>query len=369
MLRSCLVLLAAYAALFVGYSYWLGTVFPSPGKYIGAGIMALITGGSLGAFYNAWVAKREWSLIAAARHALPWMDGRWTAVAGELHPVEEPLIAPFSGQECVMCEYDVTLANRVKTSDGEGTPGSDFVGFLMNPCVVRGAMGDLRLLGFPNLVGFGERLCSSGEAQQNGRTFLQSTEFEDMSGLKMMSVFSAIKAAWTDDDGLVRKNVRLTLKTPQQLYPEAAAQAEGVQQPVRTPEAEFEASAHDATPDDLEDEDDELTEEELAELDAEIDGEIAEERTHYGPAGRLILKEKRVKVGEQVCAFGIYSGEKLGLVPGGLGADRFIKLVRGKPGMIEAESRKRVFQNIVGGVIGLTVVHVGAWFLLQVAPK
>src|SRR4029079_16060833 len=105
-------------------------------------------------------------------------------------------------QECVLCEYDVAMRSRLSSSDGEGKPGSDFAGFLMNPCVVRGSAGDLRLLGFPNMVGFGEQLCTSAEAQQNARTFLVGTEFENMSGPKMMNVFSAIKSAWSDDDGL-----------------------------------------------------------------------------------------------------------------------------------------------------------------------
>jgi hypothetical protein len=56
-------------------------------------------------------------------------------------------------------------------------------------------------------------------------------------------------------------------------------------------------------------------------------------------------------------------------VPGGLGADRFIKLIRGRPDAIEAAARKRVFQNIIGGLLGLAIVHAGAWALIQAAPK
>jgi hypothetical protein len=365
MVRSCLVLLAVYAALFAAYAWWLGTAFPAPGKYIGAGIMALITGGSLGAFYNAWVARREWSLLSAARHSLPWTDGRWTAAVGELHPVGEPLIAPFSGQECVLCEYDAALSSRVQSSSQDGTPGSDFVGFLMNPSVVRSSMGDLRLLGFPNLVGFGERHCTSSEAQLNGRRFLLSTDFENISGLKMISVFSAIKAAWTDDDGLVRKNIRLTSKTPQQLYPEEATATGASTSPVATPEAEWDDNLEE---DDDELDDEELNDEELAELGEDLDDDLDFDTEFHVPE-QLVLKEKRVKVGERVCAFGIYNGQHRGLVPGGLGADRFIKLVRGKPEAIEASARKRVLQNIVGGILGLTIVHAGAWALLQAAPK
>ena len=61
MLRSCLFLLICYALLFVGYAWWLGTMFDPPGQFIGAAVVALIVGGSLGALYNALVAYREWS--------------------------------------------------------------------------------------------------------------------------------------------------------------------------------------------------------------------------------------------------------------------------------------------------------------------
>src|SRR5262245_24914740 len=225
MLRSCLFLLVAYALLFAGYLWWLEKMFDPRGVYIGAAVVALLVGGCLGTLYNARVAYREWSLVAAARHGMPHSDGRWTAVAGEIHPVGEPLKAPFSGEDCVLCEYDVESQHRVSSasSDGDSKPGSDFAGFLMNPCVIRGDQGETRLLGFPNLEGFGERVCKGAEVAANARAFLTGTEFEDFSGLKMVTVFSAIKAAWSDDDGLVRKNIRLGKTTPQSLFPESAA--------------------------------------------------------------------------------------------------------------------------------------------------
>jgi hypothetical protein len=232
-------------------------------------------------------------------------------------------------------------------------------------------VGELRLLGFPNLVGFGERTCYSDEAQQNARAFLLASDFENMSGLKMLSVFSAIKAAWSDDDGLVRKNVRLTSKTPQQLYPDvAAALGNESSWPTRTPEAELDAAVADAADDELDDEDleDELEDDDEL-TDDELEAEDAAQGDQYGLAGRLILKETRVKPGDAVCAFGIYSGDKRGLTPGGLGADHFIKLIRGKPEVIEAEARGRVWKNIVGGILALIVVHAGAYALLLAAPK
>src|SRR5262245_6482552 len=358
MLRSCLFLLAAYALLFVGYAWWLGHMFDPPGQYIGAGVVALLTGGCLGSLYNARVAYREWSLASAARAGLPWIDGRWTAVAGEVHPVGEPLIAPFSGEACVLCEYDVTSRKRADaaSSNENSNPGSDFAGFLMNPCVVRSDMGDVRPLGFPNLDGFGERTCTSGEAADNARRFFTETEFENFSGLKLVTVVSAITGAWSDDDGLVRKNLRLGKTTPSELLPAASApDAAGTasQQPKVESESRDEDLEEDADEDELDDE--------LDDFDDDLDGDSRGEMP--------LLKEKRVKVGEKVCAIGIYSAARGGLIPGGLGADHFIKLIRGRVTDVEQKSRNATFARFFGGLIFLLVVNAAAYGVMLAARR
>jgi hypothetical protein len=346
MLRSCLVLLFFYAALFVTYLWWLSQMFDPPGVWIGAAVVALIAGCCLGALYNSGVAYREWSLISSARHDLPWSDGRWTAVAGEIHPVAEPLVAPFSGAECIMCEYDITRYQRVKAADDKDndTPGSDFTGFLMNPCVVRSRMGDVRLLGFPNLAGFDERTCGGTAAALRAREFLATSQFEDYSGLKLVTVVSAIKDAWTDDDGLVRKNIRLC-----KLPPEAVVPTDLTLDPAEATAAETSSIDEDIDEMDEEDGDDFETD----------DIEPSAERS------LPLLKEKRVAVGEKVCAIGIYDGQKRGLVPGGLGADHFIRLIRGGIDIVESRARNSTFSNLIGGLIGLVVVHAAAYGVMM----
>jgi Ankyrin repeats (3 copies) len=369
MFRACLAMLVVLAALFAGYYWWLSKTFDPPGVWIGAAVMALVAGGSLGALINSRAAYREWSLAAAARHDLPWRDGRWTAVTGLIHPVSEPLLAPFSGEECVLCEYDVASQHRISSAsrDSDGNPGSDFTGFLMNPCVVRTSQGDIRLLGFPNLVGFGERTIMGYAAVLRAYDFMTTSEFENYSGLKLVSVISAITDAWRDDDGLVRKNLRLGKTQPAELFPvtlkqyiaslppEAtqptgqAAASEGLDQ-------EEENDLAGEADDDLDDElDDDLEDQLDDELDDDLDDDDSPEMA--SPPDIPLLKEKRVKVGDQVCAIGIYSGEKRGLVPGGLGADRFIKLVRGTIANVEREARNSTFGRLIGGLVGLVLVH------------
>ena len=353
MLRACLMMLALYAALFAGYYWWIGPQFDPPWVYVGVGVVALITCGCLGALINARMFYRDWSVLTAARQNSPWRDGQWTAVAGEIHPLLEPLTAPFSGEECVMCEYDVASQLRVANSSGHGNPGSDFAGFLMNPCVVRSASGDMRLLGFPNLNEFAERRCDSYAAAANAREYLRICKFEDYSGLKMVSVIGAIVDAWQDDDGLVRKNLRLGKAQPLDLFPQALQEDLNKLPASPPPAAEI-------PPEDEDEEDEDFDDDDFDEddFDKEDGGPHLTERIP-------ILKEKRVKVGEKVCAIGIYSQARGGLTPGGLGVDKFIKLMRGNLDTAIGKARGSVFSHLIGAFIGLVVVHAATYGVLM----
>jgi hypothetical protein len=385
MLRACLATLVVLGALFGLYYWWLSKQFDPPGVYIGAVIMALVAGGSLGALINSGVSYREWSLASAARHDLPWRDGRWTAAAGTIHPVGEPVIAPFSGEECVLCEYDVADSQRVANRSDDSNPGSDFTGFLMNPCVVRTNQGDIKVLGFPNLSDFGERTLDGPEVASNARAFLLSADFEDYSGLKMVSIVSAIKEAWNDEDGYVRKNVRLTKSSPESLFPPGHDEQPELPAPADTAAdpggmlPEIDAALpmrNQAVPpgdnlvrgtldeeDHLNEMDEDFDEDEFDDdLDEDLDDDLSDDAL---PSGLPLLKERRVKVGERVCAIGIYNEQQRGLVPGGLGADRFVKLVRGDLGKVEREARGATYGRLIGGFVGLVLVHAVAYGIVM----
>ena len=64
-----------------------------------------------------------------------------------------------------------------------------------------------------------------------------------------------------------------------------------------------------------------------------------------------------MKVGEQVCAIGIYNAFKQGLVPGGLGADHFIKLVRGKLEQVERTARSTMLSRLFGHSFAVVTDH------------
>ena len=234
----------------------------------------------------------------------------------------------------------------------------------MNGCVIRSQMGEVRLLGFPSLVGFGERVCDSASAVANARQFLTTIPLEDISGLKLVTIFSAIKAAWTDDDGLVSKNLKLTKKSPEELFSSSGEPSVESESP-----DDNTAEEDDVDEEGFDDEefDTELNEEPDEDLDLKVDDDDEDLRP-----GIPLLKERRVKVGENVCAIGVYSGDRRGLIPGGLGADHFIKLIRGKPEKIEGQSRTSVLAHVFGGIVGLIVLHliaIGVMAAAKYDPK
>lgn len=343
MLRGCLFSLALYAILAAAYFVWLDAVFERPESYVGAGVAALLVLGCVGALVNSAAALRTWSLASSAVRGAPPRDGRLTAIAGSIHPVGAPLRAPFSGEACVVCEYDLTSAERLAGAEDRSNAGSDFAGFLMNPCVLRSRAGEVRLLGYPLLEGFDEDWRPTYTAALNARQFLSSTQFEDRSGVKILTVLSVFEDVWADDDGMVQKNMRLSQIDPRSLFP-PESEAELIR--LAKQEAD-EGAVHvgDAADDEDEDEDDDFL-------------------RHDSRPALPKMTEKRVAVGEEVCAIGIYDERRRGLLPRSRGRQPN-RLIRGAPDEIIRSSRASFVRNLVGGLIALIVIHAALYGVMQ----
>jgi hypothetical protein len=357
MLRGCSLTLVLYATLAVGYFYWLRSVFPPPGVYIGAAVVGFLVLCCLGALSNARRALKDWSLASFARHGLPPRDGELIAVTGTIHPIGEPLIAPFSGEQCVVCEYNLASNARVASAEDQQSTGSDYAGFLMSPCVIRSPMGDIRLLGFPILDGCGETSCDGYSAALNARAFLTSTPFEDRAGLKFVGVLSVFNEVWSDDDGLVQKNLKLSKADPLEIFPptldEALARPEKWEAE-RPEQLAYEADAT-AEADDDGDEDD--RDEDGDDFENEQDEEVL-------TIGIPKMTEKRVGVGEQVCVIGVYHEMNRGLLPPA-GSGKPNRLIRGSADQVEQKSRSAFFRNLVGSLVALVVIHAGVYGVMQ----
>ncbi|MCC9606537.1 ankyrin repeat domain-containing protein [Blastopirellula sp. JC732] len=335
MLRGCVLALLLLAGLICGYFYWLNQVFEWPGNIIGAAIAGLVVFFCLGALQNAWTAWRDSARIGDIDRQDPLEDGKVVAVSGTIHPVSDPLIAPFSGEECVVCEYDLMSRGPADMPEQE-TQGSDFAGFLMVPCVIRGPRGDVRIFGFPSLEGFEEQFVHGYDAAQNAANFLRNTEFEDRSGMKLVSLLSVFGEVWSDEDGHVEKNMRLGKLTADDLFPR---DKDGNLQKLAQWDAEIRQEEEEEDYDDEEDEDEEV-------LPEGYSPELVVPR----------LKEKRVPVGAEVCAIGIYDEVSRGLLPppGTMTPNRLIK---GTAAEIASGAFGKVISNIVGAIIFLAIVH------------
>ena len=354
MLRGCVFALLLLASVIAGYFYWLDQVFEPPGSYIGAGVIGFLVTCCIGALDKGRVAWRDISYVAHASHGMRMEEGREVAVCGPIHPLGEPLRAPFSHVPCVMCEYDVLSRRRTKSRSSTTTenPGSDFAGFLMVPCAVRTPLGDVKILGFPQLdetnAEASAKTCHGYGAACNARHFLKTTEFEDRSGFKFVSVLSVFGEIWTDDDGLVQKNMRLGQLTVSDLYP-----------PADNAKLEELARAEAAELSDADDDDDDGDDEVLDEAET--------------PAVSLsnlpVLKEKRVAVGEEVCVIGVYNEMRGGLLPRSSGSPN--RLLRGTPEELDARLRLSFYRLLIGGAFGLLAINaaiVGVMILYQRSP-
>jgi hypothetical protein len=322
MLRGCLLTLGLLAALIGGYYYWFDQVFEPPGSWIGAGVAGFLVMCGLGALTNAARAWGDWSRVSTARRDVQLIDGRVSAVAGEIHPVGEPLAAPFSGTPCVLCEYDLTSHERVVKSAANDNPnsGSDYAGFLMVPSAIHTPLGDVRLLGFPLIEDFSETRCTSPKAVRNAREFLTTHEFEDRTGMKFVKVLAVFGQIWSDDDGLVQKNMQFSKISVDELFPPHHLQTE--------PNDQLSRPGGDEASD--------------------------EEPTPRWSIPKLV--EKLVPVGEQVCAIGIYDEMRRGLVPPP-GSTKPNRLLRGTADQIEARLRRTIVAQLVAGIIGLAIIH------------
>ena len=365
MVRGCTIAFFLWLALAAGYWYWLDHAFDPPGSIIGGLVVGLIVAACLGSLINAKNALRDWSLASGSQHGLPLVDRRLMAVSGTIHPVDKPLVAPFSGKECVICEYD--LGRRSQGTDPDTNTGADFAGFLMTPCFIRSSQGDIKLLGFPILEGYADSLCSGFEAASNGYQFVKNTEFENRTGLKMVTILSAFDDVWSDEDGLVQKNMRLGNAGVETLFPLDLLQSLAAQDEARLlsrgpllEENNQDAKEEEEYENEQDDEDDEFDDDDDFDEDALTESGGIPTSTSVLPK----MKEKRVAVGDIVCAIGTYNELQRGLLPKGRGSTPN-RLICGSAEDVVKKARGSMVSQFFGGLIALVIANAAVYGAMQ----
>ena len=204
--RGCALILICFVALFAAYFAFFTRYFEWPGNLIAAGFGALFGGIGISSVAQVgWVWRDLRAFARAARREAPG-DGQLVAAAGPMRPLGAPLTSPLGGEPCVAYEYEGLSRERVGQGKNASRP-CDIAGFAMTAASIDTAHGGVRLLGFPLLDEFPqEQRHSHTRAEQ----YAASTTFEAAQGVAALKLFSEFDDALADDDGIVRKDFRLT---------------------------------------------------------------------------------------------------------------------------------------------------------------
>jgi hypothetical protein len=204
--KGCLLWLLQLAVLVGLYYYAFHGRFTPPADWIGAlagGFFLLL---AIGAFQNAFRARKNRARLERALSGAPFEDGQQVAAIGPITALGAPVESPFTRTPCVVCSWDISHEGRSTSSSSSDNTVRDFSGFIMTPCVVNAPGGTARILGFATLEGFKEGPRTGPEAFANAASYLQSTPFEKVG---LLQVFSEAKDLFTDDDGYIRKDWRM----------------------------------------------------------------------------------------------------------------------------------------------------------------
>lgn len=351
MLRGCLLFLSSWICLSAVYIYALSHALEMKPAAIAGGVVGFLVLCLFGALRNAWSVARFNRLLDDAQRFLPREDGQEMAVCGTIHPKNEPVRAPFTGEPCVLCEYSVRRADYEEQGSRDTSPhsGVDFSGYLMNPCVIRSTLGDVALFGFPQLDGFSDEIATLPGQVRRAREFVESTEFENVSGVRIVGAVSSLNQVFADEDGAVSRHFRIG-KNTESLFARSEAFS------TRT-DAEVEREREEAERDDERWDAEAATEEHFSAdapgpVDTPNDGDLFD-----ASSGIPQLAETRVPVGAPVCAMGVYSAEHKALATASGLRTVLTRLYHGRPAEVGERLKKQYRHQLAIGLLGLLFIH------------
>jgi hypothetical protein len=201
--KGCLLWLLQLAVLIGLYYVAFRGRFTPPADWIGAIAGGFFMALTIGAFQNAFKARKDRARLERALAGVPFEDGQQVAAIGRIWARGAPLQSPFTRTPCVVCSWDISHESR---GSKRNQTVKDFSGFMLTPCVVDTPAGNVRILGFPTLEGFANEALREPGAFANAGSYLESTPFEKVG---VLQVFSQFKDLITDDDGYIRKDWRM----------------------------------------------------------------------------------------------------------------------------------------------------------------
>ena len=134
------VAIAVWLALVGAYAYVafqrIGEVFPAAAIGVLGGTFAWML---VSSFIGLFTGRSDRDAIQRALNAEAPRDGRLEAASGPIRVLDQPLVAPFTGQPCVAYDYDVKRG-------AEGA--SDFAGVALAPSAIDTLRGPAHVLGW-----------------------------------------------------------------------------------------------------------------------------------------------------------------------------------------------------------------------------
>jgi hypothetical protein len=344
---GCFFSLLIYALISYGYYVWFGQTFEGRGLWIASFAVGLIATFGVGALCNSFYAWRDGWVLGDALIDMSRRDGKRTAVAGTLEPVGPARTAPLSGKPSVLYEYTVYRYETRRRSKGgtETIKVVDFTGLGKCECIIQSTASRLRLIGFPDLDPIAENNLTKPDDIARARQYVQSTAWEDTTGLGVVRGARNMFAALTGNDESLKKDWRMIAVRDCDWL---AADGPAPPVPAKTDDPatvvpSFAGDTADDEDDDLEDEDD-------------VDEPVAPRRG--GSGYRPQLAEKRIEPGQSVVIVGRYDEIRQGIVSGGTQLVKiYLEDVESVAHKLASTRRSYLF----GGLLTLVIVNAGAW--------
>uniref|UniRef100_A0A7C2K1G5 Ankyrin repeat domain-containing protein n=1 Tax=Schlesneria paludicola TaxID=360056 RepID=A0A7C2K1G5_9PLAN len=302
MKAGCYLTLALLTGLVLAEHHWLQRTADPPVLWIASLVLGGLSWLAVGAVWNALSSGGTLRALTLARDGALPRDGKLAAIQGTLHPVGRPMVAPLSGEPCVLYEYElyrnVTRREKNRTQTQKLV---DFAGVGMAPCEVRAENQAIALYGFPDIDAFPDRALPPELHRSTAQQYVQQTEWEDCSGFNLFRGFGAMLGALTSTGEEIRRDWRM-----------------------------------------------------IAVKDCAW---LGGEGGSYGPQ----LSEKRLAIGTPVIAVGVYDAASESLMTRTGTTLKRLQLLRGELGELVQRTALSRRWSLVGGLLTLAVLHAVAY--------
>jgi len=141
-------------------------------------------------------------------------NGKPRAVLGKIYPLDDPIIAPFSGRECLIVSYHIYQEYWRERGTQSGSSVAEpisYSGYHLAPSEIRTGAEQVKILGFPELSDIPqEETTSYGRIE----SFIQDTNFTQAEGRFMEGVNELSKTIRVHDSGAASQDFQFREPVP-----------------------------------------------------------------------------------------------------------------------------------------------------------